>query len=300
MRTSIKLVGVALGAVLLSGTLYVTADSADKAQGTKVAHVSTRQPTNASRIASTEPVEYVFGAPPAGTYNQRAAIYRPIADFLTRVTGKHFVYRPSDNWLSYSRDMTRGDYDLVFDSAALNSWRIERIEHTPILRLAGDTSYVVVTRADQSKIEKLEQLAGRRVCAPQPPAVATLTLLSQFDNPARQPVIAETNGWSETYRKLAQGKCAGGIMPRKYLNKIDHSELKVLYRHGPLPNPALSAGPRVSPQLRNLIRQALLTPQGKLATAKLRAAHDGADLIPARGQDYAGLGKLLKNSVYYY
>ena len=30
------------------------------------------------------------------------------------------------------------------------------------------------------------------------------------------------------------------------------------------------------------------------------AAHHAEELVPARGEDYAGLGKLLKNSLYYY
>lgn len=301
-------VGVALGIALLLGTAYVAADNIGRAGTTKVAQITSSrmgQNSSANRLSRslTEAGAYTFGAPPNGSYAEQTATYRPIAELLTRVTGKHFIYRYSDNWLSYSRDMTGGAYDLVFDSAALNSWRIERIHHTPLLRLSGSTVYVVVTRAGDRKIDQLGQLAGYRVCAPPPPDMATLTLLSHFNNPSRQPVITETNGWNNAYRQLAMGGCDGAVMTRKYveyMEKIDPGHVAVLYQSTPLPNPAFSAGPRISPKLQDLIRQALLSPQGRHATAKLRAAHGGAELIATRGEDYAGLDKLLKNSLYYY
>jgi ABC-type phosphate/phosphonate transport system substrate-binding protein len=159
---------------------------------------------------------------------------------------------------------------------------------------------MVVGRPDNSRIRELKHLAGHGVCAPPPPDVATLTLLSQFTNPARQPAIVEANSWDAMYKNLRDGKCAGAIVTSQHLDRIDRNLVKVLYRHSAMPNHALSAGPRITPELRNAIRQSLLTPQGKLATAKLRAAHNAEELVPARGEDYAGLGKLLKNSLYYY
>lgn len=304
-QVSKLIAGTMLGMAVFAGTFYATAHGADKAKVTKVAHIpsghSSKGPlTNRSIPGRANNGEYVFGAPPRGSYAEQAAIYEPIAEFLSRVTGKRFVFRHSDNWLTYSRDMTNEAYDLVFDAAALNSWRIERINHTPLLRLSGETVYLVVGRPDNSKIRELKNLAGHGVCAPLPPDVGTLALLSQFTNPARQPVIVEANNWNVMYKNLRAGKCDGAIITRQYLDRIDRNLVKVLYRHSAMPNSALSAGPRVSPELQERIRHALLTPQGKVATAKLRAAHNAEELVPARGKDYAGLEKLLKNSLYYY
>ena len=297
--------GVTFGLVLSASALFATADGADRAKVTKVAHIpserATRSPIAGRPIPGRPKTgEYVFGAPPAGSYAEQAAIYEPIAEFLTRVTGRRFDFRYSDNWLTYSRDMTNEAYDLVFDAAALNSWRIERINHTPLLRLSGETVYLVVSRPDNYKIRELKNLAGHGVCAPLPPDVATLALLSQFNNPARQPVIVESTNWNTMYKNLREGKCDGAIITRQYLDRIDRNLVKVIYRHSAMPNSALSAGPRIPPELQEKIRQALLTPQGKAATAKLRAAHNAEELVPARSEDYAGLGKLLKNSLYYY
>lgn len=294
-----------VGLALCLGASYTAAIGADKVKVTKVVHIppggSSPGPlTNRPLPGHASNDEYIFGLPPGKSYAEQAAIYEPIVEFLSRVTGKRFVIRYSDNWLIYSRDMTNEAFDLAFDAAALNSWRIERINHTPLLRLSGETVYLVVGRPDNSRTRELKHLAGRGVCAPPPPDVATLAILSQFTNPARQPVIVESKGWNAMYRNLSQGKCDGAIISREQLGRIDRKLVKVLYRHSAMPNSALSAGPRISPQLQEKIRQALLTPQGKIATAKLRAAHDAEELVPARGEDYAGLGKLLKNSLYYY
>ncbi|MBI3546301.1 MAG: PhnD/SsuA/transferrin family substrate-binding protein [Gammaproteobacteria bacterium] len=247
--------------------------------------------------------ELVFSAPPRGTYQEEVAIYKPVVDFLSKVIGKTVVYRYSDNWLSYSKDMTTDVYDIVFDGPAFNGWRIENLGHTPLVRLPEDFVFVIITKADNANLKQVKDLAGRLICAHAPPNLGTLTLLSQFDNPAREPVIVETKGWDNAYKALMDGKCAATVLPLKNLGKYDSGstkQTKILYQHKPMPNQAFSVGPRIAPELYNKIIQALLSEEGKQATAKLRAAYAGKDFIPATSAEYAGLGELLKSSLYYH
>lgn len=244
--------------------------------------------------------DLVFGAAPRGSYAEDAAIYEPIADYLSRVTGRRVVYRHSDNWLSYSKDMTSGAYDLVFDDPALNSWRIERIDHRPLVKLSDDLVFVVVARADDPRVKELKHLAGHGVCAYAAPNLGTLTLMSQFDNPVRRPVIVESRSWDDAYRSLMDGKCAGIVMPLKYEQNLRADTVKVLYQHRPLPNQAFSAGPRVPADLQETIRKALLSDAGREATAKLREVYAAKEFVTASPAEYAGLGKLLQNELYYY
>jgi hypothetical protein len=55
----------------------------------------------------------------------------------------------------------------------------------------------------------------------------------------------------------------------------------------------------MAPELHKKIAQALLSEEGKQATAKLRTAYAGQDFIPTTRDEYAGLGDLLKSSLYY-
>jgi ABC-type phosphate/phosphonate transport system substrate-binding protein len=246
--------------------------------------------------------DLVFSAPPRGSYETEVAIYQPIADLLSKAIGKKVTYQYSDNWLSYSKDMTEGNYDIVFDGPAFNGWRAEKLGHTPLVKLPQDFVFVIITKADNNRINQVKDLAGRKICAHAPPNLGTLTLLSQFDNPARQPLIIETKGWDNAYKAMLDGKCAATVIPIKNLTKNDAGEkrlTKTLYQHKAMPNQALSVGPRISPELHQKIVQALMSAEGKQATIKLRAAYAGKDFVPASRGEYAGLGDLLKTSLYY-
>ena len=253
-----------------------------------------------SAAALPEDGEYVFSTPPRGSYTEDAAIYEPIAEYLSRVTGKRFVYRYSGNWLSYSKEMTNGAYDLAFDGPAYNGWRVDRMNHTPLVKLSDESVFVVISRRDNRKVTEIKHLAGQKICAEPPPSPGALTVLSQFDNPARQPVILESGGWDNAYKGLLEGKCAGTVVPLQTLEKHDRGTVKVLYQSRALPNQAFSAGPRIAPVMQEQIRLALLSAEGKAVTAKLRAANGSSELVAAKSAEYADLGKMLKNSLYYY
>lgn len=246
--------------------------------------------------------ELVFSAPPRGSYQEEVAIYQPIVDLLSKVIGKKVTYQYSDNWLSYSKDMTEGNYDIVFDGPAFNGWRVEKLSHTPIVKLPDDFVFVIITKAENDRVKQVKDLAGRMICAHAPPNLGTLTMLSQFDNPARQPVIIETKGWDNAYKAMLDGKCTATVVPIKNLTKNDAGAKKLtktLYQHKAMPNQAISVGPRIAPELHKKIAQALLTEEGKQATAKLRSAYAGKNFVPTTRDEYAGLGGLLKTSLYY-
>ena len=246
--------------------------------------------------------ELIFSAPPRGSYAEEAAIYEPIVQLLSQIIGKKVEYKYSDNWLTYSKEMTEGGYDIVFDGPAFNGWRVDKLKHTPLVRLPEDFIFVVVTKAGNDRVKHIKDLAGRMICAHSPPNLGTLTLLSQFDNPARQPVIIETKGWDTAYKALIDGKCAATVLPIKNLTKNDAGATrltKTVYQHKALPNQAFSVGPRIAPELHAKIAQALLSEAGKQATAKLRGAYAGKDFILTSRQEYADLGDLLNASLYY-
>lgn len=255
-----------------------------------------------SDVHADDRAELVFSAPPRESCVRETEVYQPVMDYLTKVTGRPVTFRCADNWLVYGKDMVAGIYDIVFDGPHFNGWRVDRLEHAPIVKLPEDFVFVVIAKAGNNEISETKSLAGRLVCAHAPPNLGTLTLLSQFDNPARQPVIVETRGWENAMKGLAEDKCAGTVVPFKNLSKYDagaQKRFKVLYRHAPLPNQALSVGPRISTDMRGKIAQGLLSVEGRNATGKLRAVYAGADFVPANPQEYAGLGRLLRNEFYF-
>jgi ABC-type phosphate/phosphonate transport system substrate-binding protein len=198
--------------------------------------------------------------------------------------------------------MTKGKYDFVFDGPHFNGWRLEKLNHTPLVKLPGDFIFVVVIKSDNTSIKNIKQLAGRRICAHAPPNLGTLTMQDQFDNPARQPVIVEIKGWDNAYKGLIEGKCVATVLPIKNKEKFDKDKnlTRVLYKGKALPDQAISAGVRVPSEMQQKIRNALLSAEGKEATNKLRAAYAGKDFVSATREEYAGLGIYLKDTYSFY
>lgn len=241
----------------------------------------------------------VFSAPPRETPEDGARVYQPVAEYLSRVTGKRIEYRHPGNWLSYQTEMQKGTYDLVFDGPHFNSWRAARLGHHTLARLADEHAFAVVVRKDNTQITDIRQLAGKKVCGMNPPNLGTLAFLGEFGNPLRQPFIASTTGWDQIYTGVVlDNKCAAGILPVANLNKLDRTGhfTRVIHRTRALPNQAFSAGPRITRADQSRIAASLVSAAANDPTAALRAAY-GSDkpLVAAAQEDYAGLDSFLKD-----
>ncbi len=242
----------------------------------------------------------VFSAPPRETEEEGIRTYQPIAEYLSRVTGKTIVYKHPNDWLTYQLEMQRGSYDLVFDGPHFNSWRISNLQHSTLVKLADEHAFAVVVRKDDARTSDLKQLAGQKVCGMNPPNLGTLAVLSQFDNPMRQPLIMNSMGWNKIYEGVAfEKKCTAGILPVAVLKKFNNSEnvVRVLYKTKTLPNQAFSAGPRVPAGDQAKIAAALVSPDGSTAMARLMSTY-GSDkgVAFATKAEYAGLDVYLKDT----
>ena len=243
----------------------------------------------------------VFTAPPRETPEQGMEIYKPVAEFLSKTIGKRVMYKHPGTWGVYRTEMLKGGYDIVFDGPHFNSYRMEKLSHNILVKMPERFEFAVIVLKEQ-KISAISQMAGRTFCAHAPPNLGTLVLLSQFDNPARQPVIISTNGWDNIYAGVASGKCLGGVVPVANLKKYDRTgSMKVVLKTQAMPNQAFSAGPRISAEDQTKIAQALLSPDATGPTAKLRAAYKvGDNFVLANNQEYQGLAEFLRNEWGYY
>src|SRR5437870_5634865 len=59
--------------------------------------------------------EYVMSAPPRETPEEALRTYKPIADYLSKVTGKKIVYRWPRTWGLYRTKMVTDSIDIAFD-----------------------------------------------------------------------------------------------------------------------------------------------------------------------------------------
>ncbi len=243
----------------------------------------------------------VFTAPPRETPEAGIEIYQPVADYLSQAIGKKVRYKHPGTWGVYRTEMLKGSYDIIFDGPHFNSYRLEKLSHNILVKIPERHEFAVIVRKDKS-FQNLSQMAGRSFCTHAPPNLGTLVLLSQFDNPSRQPVIISTNGWENIYNGVASGKCVGGVLPMANLKKVDKANLaRVIFKTAAMPNQAFSAGPRVSLEDQMKLAQALASPDAAAPTVKLRAAYKVGDgFALASNQEYQGLAEYLRNEWGYY
>jgi len=93
------------------------------------------------------------------------------------------------------------------------------------------------------------------------------------------------------------------VLPLKNLNKFDNGankKTRILYQHVALPNQAFSASPNIPADVQVKIAQALLSEEGKRAASKLLETYAAKQFVTATPEEYAGLGVLLKDSLYYH
>jgi len=239
----------------------------------------------------------VFSAPPRESEAKAAEVYQPIADFMAKVLGEPVTHRYADNWLTYQSEMRKGEYDLVFDGPHFIGWRMAKLGHVPLVKLPGNLAFVTIVREDNPKVKELKDLAGRSLCGFAPPNLATLTVLFQFDNPARQPALVESRSFADSYKDVVSGKCVGAVLQVTLWQNFEKEkpQTRAVFRSKPVANQAFSAGPKISPENRARLAEALLSPEGKAATNRLREKFKRQDFVPASASDYEGLGVLLRD-----
>ncbi len=300
---------LALIFVLFARPLYADANkdplprTAKAAALKKAAYTSSNQTWNIiqrdTAVSDLDPL--VFSAPPRETPKQGAKRYGPIAEYLSQVIGKKIIYKHPGTWGVYRTEMLRGSYDLIFDGPHFNSYRAAKLNHNILVKIPKSHDFVVIVKKREARFANLKQMAGRTFCTHAPPNLGTLVLLSQFNNPARQPVIINTKGWTNIYKGVVSGRCTAGILPFLNLQKYDKRKIKIVFRARSLPNQAFSAGPRISPEDQAKIAAALVAPEAVGPTAKLRATYRvGKSFATASNQEYRGLAEFLKNEWGYY
>lgn len=241
--------------------------------------------------------DLIFTSAPRDTKEKEEVVYKPLTDLLTKAAGQKVTFQYGDNFLVYQSEMRKGTYDIIFDGPHFVGWRMAKLGHVPLVKFPGNMVFVLAVKKEQAGINSLKDMAGRTVCAFPAPNLATLTVLDEFDNPARQPLILASTSFPESYKGMIGSKCVGAILQKKLFENLDKEKQfgKVLFTSKPLPNQAFSSGPKVNPEMRAKIVTALLSPEGLAATQKMRDAFKIQKLEAASVEEYQGLGRLVRN-----
>lgn len=240
------------------------------------------------------PAEYLISSPPRFSEQQETAIYQPIAELLSRVTGERFVYHRPAGYLQYQHEMRHGKYDLVLDGPAFIDWRSRRLGHTVVARLDGELTFVVATRRDNGRVQTLAGLVDLPVCSFPPPHLTALTLLSEYQTSAI-PRLLLAESFEEIYQGIVSGRCEAGVLPIGQYQKLDGDprRLRPVFISAALPNQAFTLSPRAQRHAA-AIAAALSDPANRPVLEPLLASFKAGALVRARPDDYRGMARLLR------
>lgn len=251
--------------------------------------------------------ELIMTAPPRELPEAGEKIYAPLAEYLSGVLGEKVTYKHPKNWLQYQRDLRHDVYDIVFDGPHFVSWRMAHLNHEVLVKLPGTLEFVIVVGKDDKGIREMKDLIGKKICGIPPPNLATLTVIEQFQNPVRQPIIwGVRGGFPTVYKTFRQGGCRAAVFRttffEKKLSDEDRSMMKVLFKSKALPNQAISVSSRVkSKYKKEIIRSLTLDENGKRAAQAIVKRFGGKKATPfiaASKDEYSEHTMLLEGVVF--
>jgi len=248
--------------------------------------------------------ELTFTAPPRESPEAGMQLYGPIANALSKMLGEKVIYEHPRDWLTYSRRMREGDYDIVFDGPQFASWRMTHINHVPLVRIQGDLRFVIITNQN-SGIQDIQDLATKKICALASPNLATLSILREFTNPVRQPMLVEGKGGMKgIYQRFKDGDCMAVILRDSFYNNkisdLERDEYRVVWESMRMPNQTITMTQVISRDSRDKVLKAFSSDQGAVSALPLfkRFSKKSTRFIVAEPDEYEGLNFLLEGVVW--
>lgn len=223
---------------------------------------------------------------------QSKKFYQPLADYLSKASGTEVELVTALNFLTYWQTMIKGDYDLILDAAHFTSYRIEKLDYTPLAKVPGSVSYTLVTHPDLVVFEPKE-LIGNTIATASPPSMGMTRLREMFNNPVRQPRFKEAGSVEAALTMINNDQADAAIVPTPLLN--NHPELNVLLTTDAAPHVTVSASPSVPADIQEKIRQALLNAKDLEQGRAMLNRINFSEFVPAPLDLYAGYDELLRD-----
>lgn len=247
---------------------------------------------------------YILTAPPRETPAKGLEIYQPVAEYLSRQTGKKVVYQHPGTWEQYSNNMQNDKFDIVFDGPHFAAWRMKHLKHKPLVRLRGNLRFHVVTRSDRKDISNLYDLSTKKTCGIASPNLSMLSFLSQFHKGSDTPRVLEIKGgMNKVYKNFQDGKCDAAVLRdsfyKRKISGYDRDKLKIIFTTAPLPNQTLTISSRVDGATSKKIKDSLKSVDGARSAKKLmrRFSKRSPTFTTAREASYKGSESFLEKFV---
>lgn len=233
---------------------------------------------------------YTFGVVPQFEQRKLYATWKPVVDELSKRTGLTFNLVTTLKIQDFEKAFMRGEFDFTY----VNPYHVVQVHdsqgYIPLVADSAPLRGIVVVRRD-GPIQKASELNGKTVAFPSPNALGASLLvrsdLEQIHHAAITPVYVTTH--SSVYLHVVKELVAAGGGVEKTLQEQSEeikSQLRVIYTTRSCPSHPVTAHPRVSKEIREKVRQAMLamneTSEGKEMLLRIPVKQ----LVPVDYADY--------------
>ena len=207
---------------------------------------------------------YTVGIVPQFDARRLYKIWRPILDELEQRTGLRFELTGSPTIPEFENKFMSGKLDFAYMNPYHMLLASESNGYTPLVRDVDRTLHGVLVVRQNSDIQNVHELDNVRVAFPAPNAIgASLQIrqeLTDLFNINVEPVYVKSH--DSVYLNVAVGQTIAGGGVQKTLKRqpenIRH-KLRVIHSTTPISPHPLAAHPRVPEEIRNRVRDALIS-----------------------------------------
>lgn len=232
-----------------------------------------------------------FAVHPVLPKQETIRVYEPLVKYLEQATGLSIELVTTGNFLVHWQLVRRGELQLILDGPHFTGYRADKMGYTALAKFPAVVSYTLVANADAFILDASE-LVAKRIATTPSPALGALRLTQLFPNPMRQPQIVEADDSLKAAELALAGETVAAIIPTQMVARFPG--LITVTSTEQVPAPALSASPEVSPELKERIRQALLSAHENDAGRRALEPINVPRFEPADNAGYAGQAKLLE------
>ena len=207
---------------------------------------------------------YTVGIVPQYDARRLYKIWRPILDELEQRTGLRFELKGSPTIPRFENKFMSGEFDFSYMNPYHMLLASDAEGYIPLVRDVGRTLHGVLVVRQNSGIESVQELDNVKIAFPAPNAVgASLQIRQELTDEFNinvDPIYVKSH--DSVYLNVAIGQTAAGGGVQKTLKRQPaniRNKLRVIHSTRPISPHPFAAHPRVPEEIRNKVRDALIS-----------------------------------------
>lgn len=235
--------------------------------------------------------ELSFAIHPILTPEETDRVYLPLLRHLQEATGHRFKLVNNKNLFAHWNAFQREEYDLILDGPHFTDFRIQRRDYQVLVKFPDVVSYSLVTHSELFVFEPAELIAKHIATTPSP-ALGALWLYKFYPNTLRQPILVATEDALSAAEMLNRVEVDAAIIPTALVGRFPG--FNTVTATDQVPAPAISASPKLAPEIREKIKQVLLDLPSSEKGKKVLQTLNTEGFVETSAKEYAGQSSLLE------